>query len=336
MASSPARWLLAFAVLSALAIQSAAAQQTASVQQTTAAGVLEGTVSPDGKVLSFKGIPYAAPPIGPLRWKAPQPVAPWTGVRKASDFSPRCMQPSVDPNMVFTDPGPSEDCLYLNLWLPVAPPNGKLPVMVWIHGGGFVAGAASEPRQDAAELSKKGVLIVTVNYRLGVFGFFTHPDLDKESGHKSSGNYGLLDQVAALQWVKANIAAFGGDPDSVTIFGGTAGSFSVSALMASPLAQGLFQRAIGESGAFFGDTFTLQSHAHAEKADGEFARASLGVTDLAALRAKSAEDILAAAAKEAQARFIPIVDGYFLPADPHSISSWANRPTFRCSPVGIG
>jgi len=226
-------------------------QQVRTVQLKTADGVLEGAVSADGKVRTFKGIPYAAPPVGALRWKAPQPVVPWSGVRKAVDFPPRAMQGRIYDDMVFHDTGPSEDCLYLNLWMPANPPQARLPVMVWIHGGGFVAGASSEPRQDAGNLSKKGVLVVSMNYRMGVFGFLAHPALAQESGHHASGNYGLLDQLAALQWVKRNIATFGGDPDNVTVFGESAGSVSVCALMASPLAQGLFQRAIGESGAYF-------------------------------------------------------------------------------------
>jgi para-nitrobenzyl esterase len=295
------------------------AQQVSYVQLRTANGILEGVVSPDGKVRTFKGIPYAAPPLGALRWKAPQPAPPWTGVRKAADYPPRCMQGPIYADMVFHDAGPSEDCLYLNLWMPAAPDTPKLPVMVWIHGGGFAAGATSEPRQDAGNLSKKGVMVVTMNYRLGIFGFFTHPDLAKESGHNAAGNYGLLDQVAALKWVKDNIATFGGDPDNVTIFGESAGSFSVSALMASPLAGGLFKRAIGESGAFFGDTLRLQSRAHTEKADGEFARAALGTTSLADLRAKPAAEILEAALKEDKLRFAPNIDGYFLPDDVSSI-----------------
>ena len=295
------------------------AQPVRPVQLKTANGILEGVVSADGKVRTFKGVPYAAPPIGPLRWKAPQPAAPWTGVRKSADYPPRCMQGPVYPDMVFNDAGLSEDCLYLNLWMPAVPAQPKLPVMVWVHGGGFVAGATSEPRQDAGNLSKKGVLLVTMNYRLGVFGFFSHPELAEDSGHKASGNYGLLDQVAALQWVKDNIATFGGDPDNVTIFGESAGSFSVSALMASPLARGLFKRAIGESGAFFGDTLKLQPHSRTEKADGEFARSAFGTTSLAALRAKPAAEILEAALKAGNFRFEPNIDGYFLPDDVRSI-----------------
>ena len=293
--------------------------QLRSVEQRTANGVLEGVISADGKVRTFKGIPYAAPPVGPLRWKAPQPAAAWTGVRKATEYPARCMQAPIYPDMIFHDNGPSEDCLYLNLWMPAAPAQPRLPVMVWIYGGGFAAGATSEPRQDGGNLSKKGVLVVSMNYRLGIFGFLAHPALAKESGHDATGNYGLLDQVAALKWVRDNIAVFGGDPNNVTIFGESAGSFSVSALMASPLAQGLFRRAIGESGAFFGDTLRMQSRAETEKAGVEFAKSSLGTDSLEALRAKPAAEILQAAAKPGAARFVPNIDGYFLPESVEAI-----------------
>src|SRR6201993_13889 len=204
----------------------------------------------DGKVKTFLGIPYAAPPVGNLRWKAPAPAAKWKGTREAMNFGSRCMQGAVFSDMVFRDPGINEDCLYLNVWAPKKT-SDKLPVMVWIYGGGFVAGATSEPRQEGTNLAKQGVVVVSMNYRLGIFGFFVHPDLAAESGRNSAGNYGLLDQVAALEWVHRNIAGFGGDPQNVTIFGESAGSFSVSALMASPVAKGLFQKAIGESGAAF-------------------------------------------------------------------------------------
>jgi para-nitrobenzyl esterase len=291
----------------------AAPAQLRTVEQRTANGVLKGVVTSDGKVRSFKGIPYAAPPVGPLRWKAPQAAANWSGVRKAGEFGARCMQAPIYSDMIFNDAGPSEDCLYLNVWTPAAPGRAKLPVMVWIYGGGFAAGATSEPRQDGGNLSKKGVIVVSMNYRLGIFGFFADPELTKESGHEAAGNYGLLDQAAALKWVHDNIAAFGGDPENVTIFGESAGSFSVSALMASPLSQGLFRRAIGESGAFFGDTLRAQSRTESEKAGMEFAKTALGADSLEALRAKSAEELLAAAAKPGAARFVPNVDGYFLP-----------------------
>jgi para-nitrobenzyl esterase len=300
----------------AMAAQGAPTGELRTTQARTPDGVLEGVISPGGKVRPFKGIPYAAPPVGPLRWKEPQPVAPWSGVRKAVDFGARCVQGNIYPDMVFHDSGPSEDCLYLNLWMPAAATaKSKLPVMVWVHGGGFAAGATSEPRQDGGQLSKKGVVVVSVNYRLGIFGFFSHPDLAKESGHDASGNYGLLDQAAALGWVHRNIALFGGDPDNVTIFGESAGSFSVSALMASPLAKGLIHGAIGESGAFFGAILATKPRITAESDDVKFAEASLGTSSLQALRAKSAAELLDAAMKTRNiVRFAPIVDGYFLPA----------------------
>ena len=290
------------------------------VQLTTASGVLEGVVSGDGKVRTFKGIPFAAPPVGPLRWKPPQPVRPWPGVRRAVEYPKRAMQGRIYDDMIFNDDGPSEDCLYLNLWMPATPPvPPKLPVMVWLHGGGFVAGSSSEPRQDAGNLSKKGVLVVSLNYRMGVFGLLAHPELTKESGHNASGNYGLMDQVAALKWVKDNIAVFGGDPDNVTIFGESAGARSVSALMTSPLARGLFHRAIAESGALFNPVRPLPPRAESEQAGVKFAETAFGTSSLAALRRKSAQEILEAALKLPQNYFQVNVDGYFLPDDAASI-----------------
>ena len=306
-------WVLSLSLLaSALPL---GAQQLRYVQLATSDGILEGVVSADGKVRTFKGIPFAAPPVGPLRWKPPQPVQSWTGVRKATEFGPRPMQGRVFSDMVFHDAGPSEDCLYLNLWMPANPQVAKLPVMVWIFGGGFVAGSTSEPRQDAGNLSKKGVLVVSLNYRLGVFGFFAHPELTRESPHGASGNYGLMDQVAALEWVKRNIATFGGDPDNVTIFGESAGSASVSALVASPLARGLFKRAIGESGAMFSASRPTKPLADAEDAGMKFAQSAFGTTSLEALRAKPAQELLDAALKTPRGSFSADIDGYFLPAD---------------------
>ena len=280
-------------------------------------GAVEGTSSADGKVRVYRGIPFAAPPVGTLRWKAPQPAPRWKGVRKATEFGARCMQTRVFGDMVFRDNGPSEDCLYLNVWTPAASPKAHLPVMVWIYGGGFVAGSASEPRQDGEKLAEKGVVVVSFNYRLGVFGFYSSADLARESGRDASGNYGLLDQVAALQWVHRNIASFGGDPGQVTIFGESAGSFSVSALMASPPAQGLFQRAIGESGAFFSTVLGLKPLAESEAADAKFGEA-LGATTLQSLRAKPAADLLAAASSKGMVRFSPNIDGDFFTEDVRS------------------
>jgi para-nitrobenzyl esterase len=224
------------------------------------------------------------------------------------------MQTRVYSDMVFRDPGPSEDCLYLNVWTPAKLASEQLPVIVWFYGGGFVTGSNSEARYDGVHLAAKGAVVVTPNYRLGVFGFLAHPELTKESGHNASGNYGLLDLVAALQWVHNNIAAFGGDPNNVTISGESAGSFAVSALMASPLAQGLFHKAIGESGAFFPNdraTLVAKSLRDTERAGKHFAT-SLHASSLAALRAKTAAEVLQAAAADTF-RFAPSLDGYFLP-----------------------
>ena len=195
-------------------------------------GTLEG-VNESG-IKTFKGVPFAAPPVGELRWKEPQPVKDWTGVRKADKFGPRAMQLPVFGDMNFRSDGMNEDCLYLNIWTPSKTGGEKLPVLVYFYGGGFMAGDGSELRYDGESMARKGIVTVTVNYRLGIFGFLSHPELTKESPHHASGNYGLLDQSAALQWVQKNIAAFGGDPKKITIAGESAGSFSVSAQMATP------------------------------------------------------------------------------------------------------
>jgi para-nitrobenzyl esterase len=288
-------------------------------QVRTEAGSVEGSTSTDGQVQIFKGIPYAAPPVGVLRWKEPQPAPTWSGVRKATEFGARCMQGNVFGDMVFRDAAPSEDCLYLNVWTPKASPDRKLPVMLWIYGGGFQAGATSEPRQDGEHLAHKGVVVVSMNYRLGIFGFFSHPELTKESPHHASGNYGLQDQAAALQWVRKNIAAFGGDPENVTIFGESAGSFSVSALMASPTSKALLHRAIGESGAFFGRTLPAKPLAESEQDGVKFAQ-SMGADTLGKLRGMTAQQTLDAASKDKNAfRFGPNIDGYFFPESPSEI-----------------
>ncbi len=305
------KWVAAGALFPVLL----AAQPVASVTVHTRNGDLEGAVSGDGLVRAFKGIPYAAPPVGSLRWQAPQPVVPWSGVRQATAFGPRAMQGRIFGDMVFHDQGPSEDCLYLNVWAPAKPAGDRLPVMVWIYGGGFVAGATSEGRQDGASLCQKGVLVVSMNYRLGAFGFLALPGLTQESTHHASGNYGLLDMVAALRWVHDNIAAFGGDPDNVTIFGESAGSFAVSSLMASPLAQGLFHKAIGESGAMFGRTIPARSLAAAEAAGVKFMEGAFGTAAVDQLRARSAQQILDASLKAGRDSYGPDVDGWFLPGD---------------------
>jgi len=304
-------------VLSVILMAASATGADATVVATDI-GLVAGSESADLQVRIFKGIPYAAPPVGALRWKEPQPVTAWAEVHRATEFGARCMQGRIFDDMVFRDNGPSEDCLYLNVWTPATSPQAHLPVMVWIYGGGFGAGATSEPRQDGENLAKKGVVVVSMNYRLGVFGFFAHRELTEESGHHASGNYGLMDQVAALAWVRRNIAAFGGDPGNVTIFGESAGSFSVSALMASPLAQGLFHRAIGESGAFFSNTLPAKSLAVSQEEDQKFAD-SMGAQSLAALRALPAAALLDAAMKQKTLWFSPNIDGYFLPEEVRSI-----------------
>ncbi len=283
----------------------------------TGQGRVEGKM--DGSVRAFLGIPFAAPPVGPLRWRAPMPAAKWKGVREGKEFGNRCMQPTTYNDMVFRDPGISEDCLTLNVWTPAKDKHQKLPVMVWIYGGGFLAGSTSERRQDGATLAGNGVLVVTMNYRMGIFGFFANAELAAESGKNASGNYGLLDQTAALAWVQKNIEAFGGDPKNVTLFGESAGSFSVSAQMASPLAKGLFQRAIGESGgALYGSTgVSFKLLQETEERDAAFAQSALSATTLAQLRALPAQQLLDAQMKKndhgTTMHFGGDVDGYFLP-----------------------
>ena len=289
--------------------------QTAQVR--TGNGVLEGTVETGSGIRQFKGIPFAEPPVGDLRWKAPQPAKNWTGVRKADAFGPRAMQLPLFGDMGFRSNGVSEDCLYLNVWTPAKSGNERLPVLVYFYGGGFVAGDGSEPRYDGESMARRGIVAVTVNYRLGVFGFMAHPELTKESPHKASGNYGYLDQSAALRWVQQNIAAFGGDPKKVTIAGESAGSISVSAQMASPLSKGLMAGAIGESGSLLG-TLPPVPLAEAEQKGAKFAT-DLGAASLAALRAMSAAQLLEATGKPGVPRFSATIDGYFFPKSPLSI-----------------
>jgi para-nitrobenzyl esterase len=287
------------------------------LQIRTSNGTVEGTLTNHNQVRAFKGIPFAAPPVGNLRWQPPQPAAKWKGIRPAKDFGSHCIQSAGYPDMIFHDPGPSEDCLTLNVWTPANAKPGSLPVMVWIFGGGFVSGSTSENRQDGQFLAHRNVVVVSMNYRLGIFGFFAHPELAAESPHHATGNYGLLDQTAALAWVQKNIAAFGGDPGNVTIFGESAGSISVSAQMASPLARGLFAKAIGESGgALGGPGLNPPSRELLEQRNLAFAQSAFGTSSLAALRKLSADDILHAATAKTTPpppRFGPDIDGYFLP-----------------------
>jgi para-nitrobenzyl esterase len=259
----------------------------------------------------YKGIPYAAPPIGPLRWRPPEQAAAWTGVWPTHAFGAHSVQGVVWDDIDLSGAATSEDCLHLNVWTPAAPDTeAHLPVMVWIHGGGFIVGSGAEARYDGARLAARGIVVVTVNHRLNALGFLAHPQLTAESEHHSSGAYGFLDLVAALQWVKNNIGAFGGDPGKVTIAGESAGSHATSALMASPLAKGLFARVIGESGAMFAaPSRALATLEEAEAAGVDFMR-KLGARSLAEMRALPADAILAASPGLG---FRPIIDGWFLP-----------------------
>jgi para-nitrobenzyl esterase len=292
------------------------------LQVKTESGKVDGALTADGRVRAFKGIPFASPPVGDLRWNSPQPVAKWKGVRETKAFGAHCYQSVTYPDMMFRDSGPSEDCLTLNVWAPVGAKKGSLPVMVWIFGGGFQGGGTSEARQDGQFLARRNAVVVSMNYRLGVFGFFVHPDLTAESPHHASGNYGLMDQAAAIVWVKKNIAAFGGDPKNVTIFGESAGSISVSAQMASPVTKDLISKAIGESGgAFVLSGKTMATREEEEKADAAFAEDVLHAKTVAELRKIPAEDLLKAAMDKTNhpPRFWPVVDGYFLPESVASI-----------------
>jgi para-nitrobenzyl esterase len=288
---------------------------SASLVVKTVNGPVEGTVEKSG-VRSFKAIPFAAPPVGDLRWKEPEPVKNWQGTLNAKQFGQNGMQTNIFGDMAFRSKGMSEDCLYLNVWTPSGNKKG-LPVLVYFYGGGFVAGDGSEARYDGESMAAKGIVAVTVNYRLGVFGFMAHPELTKESPHNASGNYGLLDQAAALKWVQENIAAFGGDPKRVTIAGESAGSVSVSAQMASPLSKNLIAGAIGESGSLLG-TLPATPLAKGEQTGVEFAK-TVGANSLAELRAIPADKLLAAAAKFGPFRFSMTVDGYFFPKSPYAI-----------------
>ena len=285
-------------------------------------GKVHGKLINNGLVRAFQGIPYAAPPVGDLRWKAPEPPKPWKSELDATKYGHHCAQNHVFDDMVFQDSATpddkgSEDCLTLNVYEP-ANGKGKLPVMFWIHGGGYSGGGSSEPRHNGDFLPLKGVVLVTINYRLGVFGFLATPDLATEQGG-SAGNYGLMDMVAALQWVKKNIAEFGGDPNNVTIFGESAGSFAVSTLMAAPSAQGLFQRAIGESGgAVSSGVLSMQPVSVVGPKEADWAK-SLGANSLADLRAIPTDKILAAASKRGTVGFGPDIDGKFITETPLAI-----------------
>jgi para-nitrobenzyl esterase len=276
----------------------------------TEAGLVSGVKSEASNVIAYKGIPFAAPPVGNLRWKAPQPAIPWQGVKKCETFGPSPMQSKPVPFMVYTpeflipEKPISEDCLYLNVWTSAGKKDRK-PVFVWIYGGGFTSGGTAVPIYDGEAMAKKGIIFVSVNYRVGVFGFLAHPDLTKEAPYHSSGNYGLLDQIAALQWIKKNISAFGGDPDNVTIDGQSAGSMSINCLVASPVAKGLFNKGIAESGSFF--IMKTNNLKEAEKQGLDLAN-SVHAASLEDLRKITAEQLM-----KFPAQYKPIIDGYVLP-----------------------
>ncbi len=310
---------IALAGVAALSLGTAFAQiNTAMVT----GGQVTGVVS--NGVAAFKGIPFAAPPLGDLRWKAPQPVTSWSGIRKADAYGPSCMQDANFASIFGAPPAIGEDCLYLNVWTPAKSPSEKLPVMVWIYGGGFVGGMTSVPSYDGTHLAQQGVILVSVAYRLGAFGFLAHPGLSQESG-KGSGNYGLLDQIAGLKWVKANIAAFGGDPARVTVFGESAGGLSVSMLAASPRARGLFHGVISESGGSFGPPRYSNEGGETvpplkvAEASGKAFLDKLGAHDIKAARALDAAVIQKALGPGLQGGFWPTFDGDVLPADQYKL-----------------
>jgi para-nitrobenzyl esterase len=299
--------MAAFFALAGWLVSSAGVEQPVRLDS----GLISGTATPDGAVRVFRGIPYATPPVGKLRWRPPQPAAHWDGVRNAEQFGAICMQPAFrGASPTANAPKMSEDCLFLNVWTAATSARERRPVMVWIHPGGYQTGSGSAPGYDGEALAKKGVVLVTINYRLGVFGFFSHPELTQESENHASGNYGLMDQVAALEWIQKNIAAFGGDPRRVTVFGDSAGSASIANLMGSPRAKGLFQRASGESGAWMGISLApARTLAEAEQAGVKMAD-EMHAKNLDDLRAVSAEDLLKAGRGGG-----PVIDGWFIPRD---------------------
>ena len=282
-------------------------------------GTVEGLTNADKSVRIFKNVPFAAPPVGDLRWKAPQAVKKWLGVRQCNAFSASPIQDKPMPFMCWSEefiaqPEPlSEDCLYLNVWTSVKTNKAKQAVFVWIYGGGLSSGSSNCAVYDGEEMAKKGIVFVSINYRVGALGFMAHPELSKESGHNSSGNYGFLDQIAALQWVQKNIAAFGGDPTNVTIAGQSAGAFSVNALVASPLAKGLFHRAIAQSGGLL-SSLKIKKDLMASEAQGLLFMQKANAISIAELRQKTAEEIQTLSNKMTD-RFGVTLDGYVLPID---------------------
>lgn len=298
-----------FITLAAMFLTIGASAQDAPQAQ-TGNGILEGINESGIKV--FKGVPFAAPPVGNLRWAAPQPVQKWDGIRKADEFGPNPMQENVFGDMMFGTKKMSEDCLYLNIWTPAKTMDEKLPVFIYFNGGGLMAGSGSEPRYAGLSMARRGIVAITANYREGIFGFFAHPQLSKETSYKGSGNYGFLDQAAAIKWVKDNISAFGGDPDRITIMGESAGSMSVSALMASPLTRNLISQAMASSGSVLGSRPVL-SLKEAEEAGVETTK-RLGCKSIKDLRALSADELM----KRAAVKSVPSynIDNYFFTEQP--------------------
>jgi para-nitrobenzyl esterase len=284
------------------------------LQRKVESGIIEGLLNEDGSVEKYLGIPYAKPPVGSLRWKPPQKPEPWEGILKTQKYGHEAIKSTYTP--WFDKDEASEDCLYLNVWKPTKTGERGLPVLVNIHGGGFQYGGCSSPRHEGTSMAKKGMIVVSMNYRLNIFGFFAHPELSKESPHGSSGNYGLLDQQFALQWVKNNIAAFGGDPNRITIAGGSAGSISVLALMSSPLSKNLIAGAIGSSGGLKAQV--LLPLKEAEK-QGQLAAENKGYSTITDLRAASTKDIMELYKSGSQGDYWPIIDQYFLPKDVRTI-----------------
>jgi para-nitrobenzyl esterase len=336
-----AQWLSAAARVSAAALTVTACAGTsapspANPRVTIDAGTLQGRIDSASGALAFDGIPYAAPPVGDLRWRAPQPVKRWDGVRDASRLGLNCMQHRPYGDIDAQARGTSEDCLYLNVW--TSSTTGNRPVMVWIHGGGFFAGFGGEERHNPGPLVRKGAVVVTLNYRLGPLGFLAHPALAADASTGTSGNYGLMDQIAALQWVKRNISRFGGDPSRVMIFGESAGAMSVGTLIGSPMARGLFQRAVLESGT----GTALVARRIAAEENGAKLAAALGVTGTdasaaARLRGVRADSIVAAGVRIAPnpgtPMFWPVIDGYVLP---HAVDSAIVQGVANLVPVIVG
>lgn len=301
---------LAFLLMGSYALM-AQGKDAFPVQTTIKNGTIEGDYNTKTGIQTYFGVPFAKPPVGELRWKAPQPLENWSGVKVTKEFGPRPMQKLIWGDMNSRSNGVSEDCLYLNVWTPTTRTNKDLPVLVYFFGGGFVAGDGAEPRYDGESMAKKGVVVVTVNYRLNIFGFLAHPELSAEAPYKASGNYALLDQALALKWVSENIAAFGGDPKKVTIAGESAGSIAVSYQMASPLSRNLIAGAIGESGSGV-SALAPTTLAEAEKIGVEFLQ-KFGVKSIAEMRKLPARDIYEMYNESGRFGFPVVLDGHVLP-----------------------